>query len=244
MLYEFLTETNRKTSTPIDISHAMDAGAMKILLLGDSDIARWPLALLPEWTICFDPNNDNCNDNHNGVVPVRTKARVNVQGYSGATLEQVVDRFDTSFLHHDTDTNPTIVVFCAGENDIGNGIPLQETLRALDTLLDAMALSSDPCTRNRRLIVLGPKLEPWLNDDLASRKQYIRLSKGMQRHCLKRSNTTFCDCVFLFCDDARRADPKFFDKDQLHLNERGYQVWKGIIEEELQKWINTTATKE
>ena len=275
---------------------------MQILLLGDSDIARWPTELLPEYTptLVSDPSSNrkdvvqkgkkNCNNN-------QERARVQVRGYSGATLEQVVDHFDVSCALNDADAaenandaenattaTPTIVVFCAGENDIGDGIPLQTTLRALDMLFEKMELLSSqsksssssssssschvandyPCKPNHHhhhhhLIVLGPKLEPWLNDDVKSRKQYMRLSKGMQRRCLKRQQsytttttttatttmtTTFCDCLFMFCndggdsDEACRADSKFFHKDQLHLNECGYRIWKEMVEEELRKWSN------
>ncbi|KAI2512503.1 hypothetical protein MHU86_1956 [Fragilaria crotonensis] len=203
---------------------------MKILLLGDSDIARWPSDLLPEWTISS------------------TKAEVQVQGYSGATLEQVVDQFDFSFLKDDTTASPTIVIFCAGENDVGNGIPLKVTLRAMDTLLENMTVPSSSVSHHNphpserhtcHLIVLGPKFEPWLNDDAESRKQYTRLSEGMRRQCLKHTNVTFLDCLFMFCDNQhhQQADPKFFHRDQLHLNDKGYQMWKRIIEEELSKIV-------
>jgi lysophospholipase L1-like esterase len=179
-------------------------------------------------------------------------AEVQVQGYSGATLEQVVDQFDFSFLKDATAASPTIVIFCAGENDIGNGIPLKGTIRAMDKLLENMAVPSssslshhnnDQSKCSCHLIVLGPKFEPWLNDDSDSQKQYTRLSEGMQRRCMKRTNVTFLDCLCMFCDNANQADSKFFHKDQLHLNDEGYRKWKRIVEKEVQRWCDTTITE-
>lgn len=179
---------------------------MKLLLLGDSDIDYWPTSLFPDWP--------------NGTVERK--------GYSGATLQEVVDHF--------TDTaDGMMLVVCAGENDDD----LEESLAAMDNLLEKT-------TTCHHLIFLGPKLEPWLNDDVSSRKQYIKLSKGLRRRCEKKETTvTFIDCLTMFCENVNvpgallggkaKADPKFFSSDQLHLNDDGYRVWKKIVETELSK---------
>ena len=173
--------------------------AMMLLLLGDSDISRWPADMLPAWP----------------------KGEVEVQGYSGATLEQVVDKFPEK---------AEIVIFCAGENDVGSGIEIQKSLDAIDRLLNKTF---------HHLIFLGPKFEPWQNDDLASRKQYTKLSKGLRRRCEGKSNVTFVDCLAMFCGDTAnlpailggkaKADAKFFNKDQLHLSHEGYRKWKQVV---------------
>ena len=162
---------------------------LHLILLGDSDISRWPTELFPSWSGGVDKE-------HDVVCPVQ------VHGCSGATLEQVVmDQFlplivninNNNNIGHgrgrcaccEEDTNAMIVIVCcAGENDVGNGIDVETSLRAFDTLLE-----HDQSYHH--LIFLGPKFEPWLEDDIESRRHYIKLSKGFRRRCEGRKNVTF-----------------------------------------------------
>jgi hypothetical protein len=114
-------------------------------------------------------------------------------------------------------------------------------------------------TKARRMIFFGPKFEPWLNHDGASRKLYTKLNAGLRRvvknhpacHCI-----TYVDCLTLFCTQPGTMngemktsyadgilsnggrveavpDGKYFHSDGLHLNDVGYGVWKQIVEEEI-----------
>ena len=141
-------------------------------------------------------------------------------------------------------TTRVVIVCCAGENDVGNGIPVETSLRAMDTLLETLEKVSLSHSSYHHMIFLGPKLEPWLEDDIDSRKHYVQLSKGFRRRCEGRKYVTFCDCLTMFYGETAtrpgavlggraRADPKFFNKDQLHLNEEGYRIWKQVVEQEL-----------
>jgi lysophospholipase L1-like esterase len=212
----------------------------QLILLGDSDISRWPIELLPSWsgvqrtgaTVVNSDDDEVCN--------------VQVHGCSGATLEQVVvDQFlpvivDSAIGRRGEEMNTRVVILCcAGENDVGNGIDVETSLRAFDALLE-----NDQSYHH--LIFLGPKFEPWLDDDIDSRRHYIKLSKGFRRRCDGRKNVTFCDCLTMFCGETAtlpgamlggraQADPKFFRNDQLHLNEEGYRIWKHVVEQELAK---------
>lgn len=230
---------------------------LHLILLGDSDISRWPTELFPSWSGGLDKE-------HDVVCPVQ------VHGCSGATFEQVVmDQFLPLVVNNNNnlennnkknnnvdrglgrryacceeDTNTWIVIVCcAGENDVGNGIDVEDSLRAFDTLLEHNQFY-------HHLIFLGPKFEPWLEDDIESRRHYIKLSKGFRRRCEGRKNVTFCDCLTMFCGETAtlpgavmggraQADPKFFRNDGLHLNEEGYRIWKQIVEQELEKVMST-----
>jgi lysophospholipase L1-like esterase len=183
---------------------------MKLLILGDSDISRWPQSLLPDWS----------------------QGEVVVQGYSGATLQEVVDKFRPPGA--DAAEELLTVVFCAGENDVGNGLEVEDSLAAMDNLLSTMA-------GVHQLIFLGPKFEPWLNEDMSSRKHYVKLSKGLRRRCENRKATTFVECLTMFCGESAnepgavlagraQADPKYFATDQLHLSDEGYGIWKQLVE--------------
>lgn len=190
---------------------------MTLLLIGDSDIARWPPHLYPAGR----------------GTPI-------VSGHIGATLDEVINRLETCF-----ETLPTheqyCVVFCAGENDLGEQKPresiAEDCQRLLTLLYDHTTLRNPP-----RLLFLGPKLEPWLIEDRASRTAYIRLSSALQRTIEPyQPLALYMDCLTMFCGESgqqpgallggkARAELKYFDGDGLHLSEAGYMKWKEVVE--------------
>jgi len=209
---------------------------MNILLLGDSDIDRWPEDRLP--------GHESCEE-------------ISVSGRGGATLDQIIDPVKAKLQQYRTknkiketaDKYLLILVLCAGENDIGSGIPLVQSEAAMDALLGTIFGDFSDC--NIYLIFLGPKLEPWLQDDLEARRAYIQMSRSFQRICTLHSQTkgsaasiSYIDCLTMFCGESAnqpgalfggRAIPEeqYFDKDQLHLSSKGYELWKAAVEEKI-----------
>jgi len=243
---------------------------MHILLIGDSDIARWPKELLPS-----PPSSS-----------ISASTRI-TSGHSGATLDQIIQPIKEELaaaatLRTDQQQSATededrlqqiiILVVCAGENDIGSGIPLAKSEEAFELLLKTVFLADDDGDahvftapqqqRRRHLIFLGPKLEPWLVDDMESRKAYIQMSRSFARICnhylynsndetttaTTRTKVHYVDCLTLFCDGANqpgalfggRAIPqaRYFDDDQLHLSHKGYRIWKRQVEERIQSIVD------
>ena len=205
--------------------HHSPSSSTALLLVGDSDIARWPQELLPQLRADVPP------------------ATVMMSGHNGATLQDIIPHIETAIESLDSPAQSIILVVCAGENDIGNGIALDDTLSSFQQMLQTFFAhhSSSP---SKRLIFLGPKIEPWLEDDSLSRKQYIKLSRALQRACSKheRSNDIkFVDCLTMFCGETAqlpgatlggkaKAQPEYFCDDQLHLSIEGYKVWKQAVE--------------
>lgn len=209
-----------------------------VAFVGDSDIERWPVDLLPAST------TTSANDS------------IKVYGQGGATLEETLPLIRMSMEETDNETT-LIVVFCAGENDIGQGIRLDETLVSFRKLLDMMFPTPHSIQKNKsstkavnspkkHLIVLGPKFEPWLQYDASCRKQYIKLSMAMDRACQKHEGTgdgelIFVDCLTMFCGESGQQpgavlggkgipEAKLFDHDQLHLSREGYKIWNKVVE--------------
>ena len=93
------------------------------------------------------------------------------------------------------------------------------------------------------MLLFGPKFEPWLTDDNASRKKYVKLNNGFQRAIRKHrafDRIIYVDCLTLFCTKETGSEPgvvyggraipdiRYFDSDGLHLNDVGYGVWQQI----------------
>lgn len=188
-----------------------------IILFGDSDFDQWPSFLLPK-------GEENCS----------------VFGYSGALLSQVVDHLDEAKALCDKLKASNVVwLISAGENDACQKLPLNGTEAALTRLLDGIS----DISKHHRVVILGPKFEPWLYEDQESRKLYANMARAFERQCSSRDNCHFVDCLTMFCDGADQPGalvkakpiPAFFASDQLHLGEEGYRKWKVIVEETFQK---------
>ena len=188
-------------------------------LVGDSDIARWPIHLLPNVEGAVggdDDHNTTCHPNSSHVL---------VSGHSGMTLQQILpyvkDMITTLLLQCDTPSqprlvknNPLFVVVCGGENDIGGGIPLSDSKLAFQSLLDLFHETNIELPQRHRpttavsipqphpdvhLLFLGPKFEPWFVNDTTTRKSYIQMSVMFEQLCQQQqkhnANTSSYDLV-------------------------------------------------
>lgn len=198
-----------------------------LLIVGDSDISRWPSELLP----ALD----------GGGAPI-------VSGHSGAVLSEIVPHVETALQGLDgAPMESVILVACAGENDVGNGLSLDDTLEAFQDLLRVFFSDEYDSIPTRRLLFLGPKIEPWLDNDPTSRKHYVKMSRAFQRACSKHERSDaihFVDCLTMFCGESAhvpgatlggkaKAEPIYFENDQLHLNQEGYKVWQQVVQDHL-----------
>jgi hypothetical protein len=121
----------RKMKSEMDMSFAF---------VGDSDIEYWPSEVLPAL---------------DGTVPVAA-----VSGHSGASLSETLPHLRKVLENHGS-IQKLMIVACAGENDIGNGISLDNSLIALRQFLDAI-FNNEKAPLKLHFIFLGPKFERWL----------------------------------------------------------------------------------
>ncbi|MGY8922526.1 MAG: hypothetical protein ACKVJR_02235, partial [Flavobacteriales bacterium] len=61
------------------------------------------------------------------------------------------------------------------------------------------------------------------------------VNRLMKAYCDKTKNLYFIDTIPEFLDENGQPKPQWFAGDQLHLNEKGYQVWNTIIKREIAK---------
>jgi lysophospholipase L1-like esterase len=169
---------------------------------------------------------------------------------------------------------PCFVVVCGGENDIGSGVPLRSSQVTFQSLLDLfyetnIELSSRsnhhhhgdtpslyPSRAAVHLIFLGPKFEPWLQNDPASRRSYVQMSITFEQLCQQKKTDYihYVDCLTMFCGNSKNqpgalyggtAIPEsiYFHSDQLHLSEAGYAKWKSILEDQISMILQDKVSK-
>jgi lysophospholipase L1-like esterase len=216
-----------------DLSRKQDecADPPRLVLLGDSDIDYWPDELFP-----------TINNSLQKLSPI-------VRGHSGATLRDVLPHLQRVLDEHGS--QPLLIVACAGENDIGEGISLDNSIRSLEKLLKRVFESS----KHHRLIFLGPKFEPWLENSMDCKKNYSKMSRSFNR-CLQKNPQSerlhYIDCLTMFCGETAsvpgavlggraRAEYKYFQSDLLHLSNHGYKIWKDVVEKKIREFFSTTS---
>jgi lysophospholipase L1-like esterase len=192
-------------------------------------MARWPQDLYPTGTAL--------NLGRNGATLAATTRRLLAQ----PSFEEAMKQQEPSAT--------LFFVVSVGENDLGSNVSsleLSSLEKEMDELLRILLLSSssppDSLHDKKRVVLfLGPKLEPWLTNDMA----YWRLSQLQEQSCRRyENNVRFVDCLTLFCaaDTAHAAgarlagrakpDPQYFDTtDGLHLSRDGYAVWQRLVDE-------------
>ena len=203
---------------------------LSLAFVGDSDIHYWPSKVLPTL---------------DGVVPVAV-----VSGHSGASLSETLPHLRKVLKKHGS-SQRLIIVACAGENDVYD-ISLDSSLIAMRQFLDAIFSNEKEPSKHHHLIFLGPKFEPWLEDDSSYRKSYIKMSRAFSQCCEKHDNADqiqFIDCLTMFCGDTAtipgavlggraKADSKYFAADKLHLSIHGYKVWQQVVQERIKEIIS------
>lgn len=209
----------------------------RFVFLGDSDISRWPPSLYPSIQKGTGEDYD-----------IRC---VNI-AKGGAVISDMQSQLKTlRDCDEDVDNSNTLFVACAGENDISSGQSIDMIQKAFTSFLEELFGSQHIIHQQRKhLIFFGPKFEPWLTEDYASRKQYAKLSNALQRTIRKiqesyKENIVYVDCLTMFCTAETKDVPgavhggraipnrNYFDSDELHLNDEGYKVWRDILKEKV-----------
>lgn len=203
----------------------VDVKGYALVLVGDSDIDRWPSPLYPD------------------------ASKHVVAGESGTTLSECVslvqDAVQSGLMAESAEGDffsNVFLVACAGENDMSQSTSLQESCKALEQFIAAVFRAEQD---RLYLIFLGPKIEPWLDHDTESRRDYIRMSRAFAKICHNHAmaqRIRYVDCLLMFCGDSAhekgallggkgKAEKVYFDYDLLHLNQKGYQIWKLQVED-------------
>lgn len=165
------------------------SNALNFILIGDSDMAKWPSSQLPSLA------NLPTLKHHNFKQVISNFAK------NGALLSNVPSQVEKAIkeLNITVDNAPSnssrkhhsnvFFIACAGENDLSQGFSVDAVMQSFNSLIDTI-FSYSTCNNKPHLIFFGPKIEPWLNasdkDDKNSeemRKAYFQLSQRLKLCC-------------------------------------------------------------
>ena len=117
---------------------------------------------------------------------------------------------------------PSRVFIYEGDNDIWAGVEVADILTSLDNIVN-------------RLLLINPKTEIYLIGAKPSpsrwekRANYSIFNQKLSEYCLAKEGVEFVDTWKALTDPAGKPRPELFIQDQLHLNEKGYEIWTSIF---------------
>ena len=178
----------------------------RVVLFGDSDIARWRDA-----------------EDEPSLRELAGGAGVARVGVDGATMKDVA-AFAPALVR---DYEPAAVVVCAGENDLaGGGAPLDVLVGFRRTVgacraADAARAAAIP------VAFLSTKLEPSTAAELGG--AYGEANRLVREWAESQEQVAYIDTFARFCDGEGRPDPRYFAEDGLHLSREGYRAWVDLV---------------
>lgn len=140
-------------------------------------------------------------------------------GFGGSSFGYCLHYFERIFVD---DFIPSQVIIYAGDNDVGKGLDPRVILARFRKLTDKIR-EKYPFVK-LSFVTIKPSPE---RDHLI---EYIRLTNNLIRKELRAIRRADMINVFdSMLNEKGRARPELYLEDQLHLNENGYRIWKGVF---------------
>lgn len=144
------------------------------------------------------------------------------RGFGGSRLEDVNHYFDRLV----TPYNAKIVVLYAGENDVNEGVAPETVLQSYRKFLE-MFRTKFPKTK---LVYVSLKPSParWSLAD-----KYKQTNDLIKTEIIKDKHTVFVDVWEAMLGANGQPRPELFLADNLHMNEKGYEIWRELLKKHL-----------
>ncbi|MBA3067845.1 MAG: hypothetical protein FP825_05105 [Hyphomonas sp.] len=151
------------------------------------------------------------------------------RGFGGAAISDINHYFDEVVSRY----HPSRIVFYAGENDLNAGMAVEDAVSAFHKFMDMKdsALGATPVY----FISVKPSvarveelpLQAALNQEMAALAE-------------TRADLTFIDVAGPMMKDGM-VDREVYVSDQLHMNARGYDIWRDVIHRALESESETVS---
>ena len=152
-------------------------------------------------------------------------------GFGGSTLAACTWFFDRTVAPYDVKS----LVLYAGDNDLGDGRHPEEICIFFQQLAARISAryGSIPCY----FVSIKPSLLRWgLNEPLKYTNRII------ENEITKLNNWKFINIYDPMLDKNGNPDKSYFEEDGLHINSKGYALWKQVIYTKLLENIHAELT--
>lgn len=140
------------------------------------------------------------------------------RGFGGSRLEDVNYYFDKIVAPY----NPRTIVLYAGENDVNDGIAPEKVLADFQKF-SSLVRAKFP---KAKLIYVSLKPSPsrWKLADV-----FRKTNDLIKAEIAKDKRAKFVDVWTAMLDEKGEPKAEIFVEDKLHLNEKGYAIWREVL---------------
>lgn len=140
------------------------------------------------------------------------------RGFGGSMMHDLLHFADRIVLAY----KPRAVVIYEGDNDTNFGISPRQVVRTFDQLVQKLHQHNP----EMRVYFLAIKPSP--------RREAIwpvaaATNKLIQQRCEKDGRLVYIDVATPMLNSNGKPDPSLFIKDQLHMNRKGYELWRKVV---------------
>ena len=141
------------------------------------------------------------------------------RGFGGSHISDVIYYYNNLFPRY----RPKQIIFYCGENDLWSGKSVDQVFKDFQTLWYKINMDLP----NTKLIYLSCKPSP---KRFKKWNIYQSLNLRIKNLCLRNQKLFFVDLTPTLLNPNFTFNKKFWDEDQLHVNQLGYGLWK--------KWLH------
>ncbi|WP_373399637.1 GDSL-type esterase/lipase family protein [Algoriphagus halophilus] len=145
-------------------------------------------------------------------------------GFGGSTALDLSEQLFPLVLR----LEPSKVFIYEGDNDINGGNTAAEIMATLDDIVTRIQKQLPNTTVN--LISAKPSPSRW-----ELKNSYLVLNDLMRQYCTTHENVNFVNVWDIMLDKSGVPRADIFIGDNLHMNEKGYDLWKEIFTPFLEK---------
>ncbi|MDN3205795.1 GDSL-type esterase/lipase family protein [Algoriphagus sediminis] len=139
-------------------------------------------------------------------------------GFGGSKASDLMAHLPELVLNY----RPSKVFIYEGDNDIWADVKVSDIMTELDEIVSWIQLEN----KNAEIYLISAKPSPSRWEKMSS---YKILNQLMKEYCLAHEGVTFIDIWDSMLGENGRPIPEIFITDSLHMNPKGYEIWKEVF---------------
>lgn len=143
-------------------------------------------------------------------------------GFGGSQTDDLLQNLDDLVLNFE----PQKIFIYIGENDINAGKPVQEVMGEYAVLTERVSTK----VQETEFYFVGKKPSPsrW-----EKRGQMMAFNEELRNLAQNKEKVTYIDVSTPMLDQTGNPKEELFVEDMLHMNDKGYKIWKKAVKEHL-----------
>lgn len=145
------------------------------------------------------------------------------RGFGGSTMGDLLYYADRIILKY----KPAAVLIYEGDNDIAAGVSPADVAKAFRQLVKKIHEAQPDC----RIYILSikPSIKRWEHWDKVK-----QLNESLRSIAQAGSLITYIDVATPMLGADGKPRPELYEKDELHMNRAGYELWRDIVQPAVQ----------